>query len=68
MTNPREPVSTFNKRPFCLDYSELCNFKRDRHEQQLVYNIGKVKKSLSKVNSCGSVCISSLISIQSQGC
>ena len=28
MTNLCEPVSTFNKRPFCLDYSELCNFKR----------------------------------------
>ena len=28
MTNPCEPVSTFNKRLFYLDYSELCNFKR----------------------------------------
>ena len=60
MSNPHEPVSTFNIRPFCLNYSELCNFKRDRHEQQFVCNIGKVKNSLFKVNSSGS--------IQSQGC
>ena len=29
-----EPVSTFDKRPFCLDNFELCNFKQVEGKQQ----------------------------------
>ena len=29
-----EPVSTFDKRPFCLDNFELCNFKQAEGKQQ----------------------------------
>ena len=57
MTNSCEPVSTFN------NYFELCNFKSVRRKQHnyFDYNIGKVKISLSKIISSGS------ISIKSQG-
>ena len=36
MTNSYEPVSTFNKGPFCLDHFELCNFKRVGRKQQIL--------------------------------
>ena len=34
MTISCEPVSTFEKRPFCLDNFELCNFKQVEGKQQ----------------------------------
>ena len=34
MTISCEPVSTFDKRPFCLDNFELCNFKQVEGKQQ----------------------------------
>jgi hypothetical protein len=36
MTNSYEPVSTYNKRPFCSDHFELCNFKRVGRKQQIL--------------------------------
>ena len=36
MTNSCEPVSTFNKRPFCLGYFESCNFKRVKRKQHIL--------------------------------
>ena len=36
MTNSYEPVSTLNKRPFCLDHFELCNFKPVGRKQQIL--------------------------------
>ena len=35
----REPVSTFNKRPFCLGYFESCNFKRVKRKQHILTTI-----------------------------
>ena len=34
--NSCEPVTTFSKRPFCLDYSELRNFKLVRPKQHIL--------------------------------
>ena len=37
MTNSCDPVSTFNKKPFCcFDYFELCNFKRVRRKKHIL--------------------------------
>ena len=35
MTNPCEPVSTFNKRPFCSNHFELCNLTRAGRKQHI---------------------------------
>jgi hypothetical protein len=60
MTNSYEPVSTFNKGPFCLDHFELCNFKRVGRKQQILSTtFGKVPVSLSKILSFGSISIKS---------
>ena len=61
MTNSYEPVSTFNKGPFCLDHFELCNFKRVGRKQQILSTTLGMPVSLSKILSFGS------ISIKSQG-
>ena len=37
--NDYEPVSTFNKRPFCLSYFESCNFKRVKRKEHILTTI-----------------------------
>ena len=49
-----EPVSTFNKRPFCSNYFELCNLVRAGRKQH-VYNFEKAHITLSKILNSSNV-------------
>ena len=65
MTNSCEPVSTFNKRPFCLSYFESCNLNRVKagtHEttnrsnillQQIALSVQSSDKSYALIAAIG---------------
>ena len=58
ITFSREPVSTFDKRPFCLDNSQLCNFKHVEGKQQnLSTTLARLPISLYKVVGPGSISV-----------
>ena len=46
MANSCEPVSTFNKRPFCLNHFELCNLMRVERKQHILSTTSRRHRKL----------------------